>query len=401
MRPLLHSVFVRVWLICLGCLIGMPAMAIEGDDLLVRVSTGLQYESNLFRLPEDAVVPGLESRSDLIAVTSAGFSFERPWSAQVFRASMSVVDRHYADYTQLNGLDHDILLGWRLLHRDRDSFDLTVNQSRQTLGFADARVPGRPIVDTFAIRAGGAFEFVPRWSALAGIGFISTDNSPPSRSVLDYELNYFETGVRYDWRTGSVFDFVWRRQSAEFAQPAAGTSLVNNGYDEDLVGVRMTWQLTEATQVSGRLGIQHRDYRAPALKSQTGPGANLSLVWQPRGAWRVDASIRSELSAAAEINASYAQLNGISVTATWLPTAKTQVRAGFDVLDRAFQQTAAASLVGPARHDLIGAVYAGVSVQPWRTVQVSADWRFERRDSNQDAFDYRANTVFVRIGVVF
>jgi hypothetical protein len=236
---------------------------------------------------------------------------------------------------------------------------------------------------------------------LAGFGFVTTDNSPPSRSVLDYELRYFETGVRYDWRTGSVFDFVWRRQSAEFVQPTAGTSLFNNGYDEDLVGVRMTWQATEATVVSGRLGIQHRDYRDPTLKSQTGPGANLSVVWQPRGAWRIDAAIRSELSAAAEINASYAQLNGINVTATWLPTAKTQVRAGFDVLDRAFQQTPAAALIAPARHDLIGSVFAGVSVQPWRTVQVSADWRFERRDSNQDSFDYRAHTVFVRIGVVF
>jgi hypothetical protein len=392
----------RLVLLWAALMVTFPAYAIGGDDLLLRASVGLQYESNLFRLPESFVFPGLDSRSDVLMVSSVGLLIERPWSSQVFRASASVVDRRYAEYSQLNGFDHDVLLGWRLLHRDRDALDVSVNQSRQTLGFADARIPGRPFVDTFAVRATAAVELVPRWSALFGAGLVTTDNSPGTRSNLDYQLVYFETGARYDWRTGSVFDFVWRRQSAEFTQQPLSSVVANNGYDEDLIGLRMTWQVSEITLLSGRVGLQHRDYYAPGLQTRTGPGANLTLVWQPRGAWRIDAGLRSELSAAAEINASYARLNGVNATATWFASGKSRLRAGIDLLDRQFQNNLAADLAQvPARKDLIVALTAGLSIQLWRTLELAADWRFEDRNSNQNNFDYRAHTVLVRLGAVF
>jgi hypothetical protein len=390
---------VLVWV---AWMITAPAHAIGGDDLLLRASVGLQYESNLFRLPESFTYPGLNSRSDLLTVSSVGLLIDRPWSSQVFRAAVSIVDRRYNEYSQLNGFDHDVLLGWRLLHRDRDALDLSVNQSRQTLGFADARIPGRPIVDTFAVRANAAVELVPRWSALLGAGLVTTDNSPDSRSNLDYQLVYVETGARYDWRTGSVFDFVWRRQSAEFTQPSLGANIANNGYEEDLIGLRMTWQVSEITLVSGRIGLQHRDYYAPGLQTKTGPGANLTLVWQPRGAWRIDAGLRSELSAAAEINASYARLNGVNAAATWFATDKSRLRASIDLLDRQFQNNVIADQAQvPARKDLIVALTAGLSIQLWRTLELAADWRLEDRKSNQANFDYRAHTLVVRLGAVF
>jgi outer membrane receptor for ferrienterochelin and colicin len=126
------------------------------------------------------------------------------------------------------------------------------------------------------------------------------------------------------------------------------------------------------------------------------------LVWQPRGAWRIDAGLRSELSAAAEINASYARLNGVNAAATWFATDKSRLRASIDLLDRQFQNNVIADQAQvPARKDLIVALTAGLSIQLWRTLELAADWRLEDRKSNQANFDYRAHTLVVRLGAVF
>ena len=112
------------------------ARAIDGDDLLVRAGVGLQYETNLFRLPSNPV-------SDLITFESAGLSFVRPTSAQIFRANFDVRNNHYRDNAYLDGIGYNAALGWRLLHGDADTLDVDVSYNRTLLGFADVRTTGR------------------------------------------------------------------------------------------------------------------------------------------------------------------------------------------------------------------------------------------------------------------
>jgi hypothetical protein len=369
------------------------ARAIDGDDLLVRTGVGLQYETNLFRLPSNPV-------SDMITFESAGLSFVRPTSAQVFRASFDVRNNHYREYSYLDGIGYNAALGWRLLHGDADTLDVDVSYNRTLLGFADVRTAGRPSVNVAAASVRGSLQFAPRWSAIAGVGTTTTDNQPASRSFLDYQLNFLETGLRFDWRTGSVFDFVWRNQTATFTQPnssADGT----DGYNENLVGVRMNWQVSEATSVFGRFGLQSRDYTAGDNPNFTGLSYVMSMRWQPRASLTIDATARNELSAAAEINANYARLRGLNVGAAWQATGKTVVRVGAEVLNRNFTGTPGTVAAGPERQDKIYGATIGVAYRPMRTVELGVDYRLDRRDSNNASYDYNAQVVVLRVFLEF
>jgi hypothetical protein len=376
------------------------AYAIGGDDLRARVAYSVLFDSNLFRLPEDAIVPGVTSRSELVRTLSGGFDFERDWSAQRFRASVGLRDNRYTEYPGLDGIDYSVALGWTLFHGDRSSLAVDALQSRTTLGFADVRIPGRPVVDTTSASVRGALEFVPRWSALAALGVTSTENEPASRTPLDYRLTFTEVGARYDWMTGSTFDFVWRHSIAEFPNSVPGLAF-DNGYDQDDVGVRMAWRVSEATTVSGRAGLQHRSYRDPRRESFTGPGVSLTADWRPRASLAISTSVRSELSTAAEISATYAQLNGVSTAATWAATGKTTVRAAVDLLRRDFRGDAVSGLTGTTRRDDIVGLSVGVAVRPWRTLELGADLRWDQRDSTVPSFDFTVRTLVLRAGLVF
>ena len=386
-----HGVLVAC--LAIACIWPGLARAIDGDDLLVRAGVGLQYESNLFRLPSNAV-------SDMITFESAGLSFVRPTSAQIFRAFFDVRNNHYQQYSYLDGISYNSALGWRLLHGDADTLDVDVSYNRTLLGFADVRTAGRPSVNAAAASVRGSMQFAPRWSAIAGVGTTTTDNQPASRSFLDYQLNFLETGLRFDWRTGSVFDFVWRNQNAKFTQPDSGAT-GTDGYNENLVGVRMNWQVSEVTSVFGRFGLQSRDYTSSDNPNFTGLSYVMSMRWQPRGSLFIDATARNELSAAAEINAAYARLRGLSVGASWQATGKTVVRAGADVLNRNFTGTPGTVAAGPERQDRIYGATIGVAYRPMRTVEIGADFRLDRRDSNNPAFDYNAQVYVLRATVEF
>ena len=193
-----------------------PANAIDGDILRARVSAGVTSDSNLFRLPDSVTFPNGTSRSELLSYLSAGLDFDRDWSAQRFRAAFILRDTRYTENPRLDGFDWSALLGWTLLEGDQNSLGIDLSRSRATLGFADARVLGRPIVDTTSLSVRGALEVVPRWSAIAAVGWLSTANEPASRAVLDFEQTYFESGARYDFRTGSIVDFVWRHSIVDF-----------------------------------------------------------------------------------------------------------------------------------------------------------------------------------------
>lgn len=375
------------------------AHAVDGDILRIRAAAGVTADSNLFRLPDSVALPNAASRSDLLRYLSAGIDFDRDWSAQRFRAAFTLRDTHYSEYSQLNGTDWSANLGWTLFEGDQNSFDVDVLRSRATLGFADARVLGRPVVDTTSFTLRGSLEIVPRWSAIAAFGSVSTANAPVSRSVLDYDLTFYEGGLRYDWRTGSRFDFVWRHSVADFVNGA--TLGFDNGYSQDDVGMRLDWQVSEVTLLTGRAGVQVRSYADPRRETFVGPGVLLVADWRPRGGLQINTTLRSELSTAAEINASYARLNGLSTVASWLATGKTTVRTGLDLMRRDFRGDGTTGVVGSQRRDVLAAFTAGVSVQVWRTLEIGADLRLDRRDSNVDSFDYFARVLTLRAGMAF
>jgi hypothetical protein len=376
-----------------------PANAIDGDILRARVSAGVTSDSNLFRLPDSVTFPNGASRSELLSYLSVGLDFDRDFSAQRVRAAFNLRDTRYTEYPQLDGFDWSTSLGWTLLEGDQNSLGIDLARSRATLGFADARVLGRPVVDTTSLSMRGALEVVPRWSAIAAVGWVSTANEPVSRSVLDFEQTFVETGARYDFRTGSIVDFVWRHSVVDFVN---GNSLgFDNGYSQDDIGLRLDWRVTEVTLLSGRVGLQVRDYADARRDRFTGPGVSLNADWRPRGGLQVVTTLRSELSAPAEINASYARINAVSTTASWLATGKTTLRAGVDLMRRDFRGDGTGGSNVAQRRDLMTALTGAISIQVWRTLELGADLRFDRRDSNVDSFDYFTRIFTLRAGMVF
>lgn len=321
----------------------------------------------------------------------------------------------------------------RVLFRDLRSFDYTeenlqaklqttlpytinlvvgAGRSAQLAHYADVGLAVRDVIDTDSANVALDFPLHVDWRGVVFGYDTHTTNSAVIMSPANNDSVEGDLGLRYQPSTGNHIDFLLHEVSSRFPE-ADLTSLINPGYHEHGVDLRVDWTLSGASHLLGHAGWVRRTYEPlygpvnpfflliyPELtldRDFAGPVYELTYDWHPSGATTLSAYALRQTGAAGDDNYLSAVSRIFRLTATWQPREKLQFQAyGEDDLRNYFSsvyQIIYGLPPGTIRldHSYEGGVRAIWAPRRW--FEAVLDVHREQRDSSIDIWKYADNAV--------
>ena len=352
---------------------------------------------------------GDTKRSDTVSTTYAGVTFDKLLSRQKLHADLSYNINRYSHYSNLdyNGLRANANWGWQLGNYLKGT--LSYERNRQLIDFGnlnpedrDSRV--RDINTYDRLYASGDWWFHPEYSFGAGFSHTNSSYSSVQRQSSEYEADAVELNAKFQPKTGNLIGVSLRQTKGNYPNrevardPATGdvVGTVDNSFDQTDTEVNGDWRLTGQSRVFGRLGYTTRKHDQVQQRDFSGVTGRLTYNWAFEGKTGVDVSLRREIGAVEDIDASYVLTNGITVSPVWRPTAKISLSAKYDWSKRRyegdpFSQTGSNGSDHSIRRDTVNKASISGTYLPLRNLQLGLTFQHERRTSSLEFVDYRDN----------
>jgi exopolysaccharide biosynthesis operon protein EpsL len=393
----------------LACAVGASPAHSQNEDVLVfSASQTLTHESNLLRLPEwippEAVTNGaISSRSDTISTTTAGVTFDRLFSLQRIKADAAVNRSRYSNYKSLDYTGYDVGASWDWAYGRQWYGVASFRANRSLASFDDIRSGARNILDQETVRFQGGYRFTPSWSVVAALDSFKRENSAQEYQGLDSQVSGIEAGARWTPLSGADWQFLWRRSDGEHpnrqVRDALGNLLpvtIDNAYTEDRVFTRLGIEPSDKTRFQGDIGYTRRRFENLSQRDFGGLTFALGYTWRGTDLMSVSAYARRDLGGTDELTSSYVETRVMGVQSALQLTGRTTVTAAAE--HRRLDYTGDPGFVlfpFDTRQDSQRSLSAALSYEVSRKIFVTAQVRWERRNSNFDAFNFRGRTVGV------
>ncbi len=363
-----------------------PSLAEENPGFNWNLGAGLFYDDNVYRTLDRF------EESDTIFVIEPELSWKTQRGKHLFDLSYEGEYAFYSDVTDLNYDDHDLKAHALLDHSYRLNTEYTLGYRR------DHDRPGQ--TDALSIPIGE----VDKWRDAYGDFKISYGRSDSKGQIVG-QLNYHQrryTNNNQEFRDYNLVNligtFYYRvapktRLLFEFdfsdydfqKYDLLGTNQSNREY-RYLTGV--TWEATAKTTGIFKIGYRDKNYDYDNFGDLTGLALWLDGIWQPNTYTKVTfrASQDTQNSAQRFSNGYIRRYlrGGIEhgITPRTLLTARAQY--GNDTFEGPFN-----------REDDRWYVRLGATHSLRRWLDVSVEYRYEKRDSTLDIYDFDANVFMI------
>lgn len=372
------------------------ALAAEPPDAFVPyVSAGVTHDSNLFRFEDDEEALaqlGTTKRSDYIRTAGAGFDVDVPVSRQRLLLSGNV-DRN--DYKRFSELDHTAgkgLAQWQWRAGRQWDGNIQYKYVRKLASFAEQRVRRKDMITRQGAEAQAAYQWHPRWQAMASGGWADFDHSAEQRKRLDRSRVFGELGLDYVSRARNRAGLWARLAEADFPnRDIDPDSLVpvDNSYRDTALGTAARWQVTGESLLQGRLAYEWRDYDEVSERDFDGVTGRLNWAWQVTGKTQLELAAWRDLDAVQEDIATYVDEKAVSAKLNWSATAKLTVSVEGSYQKRDHEGDPALVISDlKTRKDDVSAAGAAIDYEALRNVKLSLAGRAGKRDSNRPGLDY-------------
>jgi len=368
--------------------VALPAMAEEGDAF--RYGAGLTYEwdSNLFRL--DSAAPG-GAPSDNLANYYGLVGFDKYLGRQELYGDFIIGRTKFSRFSELDYDNQDIRTGWKGYFPHEIQTKLEWVRSQRLANFADLAVVRRNVITSDNVALDVDVPVYANWHAVGGGSLTRIRNSHALDESNNLDGDAFEGGVRYVTPYGNRLDLVYRSAKSRFPDRVF-TAITDTAYRDQSTDLRILWQLSGSNKLEGRAGYLTRNQATLVYRNFSGPSFQLADTWQPTASTTVVSSIYRRTGDVGDNSFNYAVTKGIRVEPTFNATAKISVHGAVEWWDRRYLGNVYADITGlpiyTDREDKTAMGTLGVTYMPTRWLQLSADYRGERRDSNQLLGDY-------------
>jgi exopolysaccharide biosynthesis operon protein EpsL len=383
-----------------------PAAADAGDTINLNVSTTVQHDSNLFRLPSSAdpnTVLGNPSKSEQISVTSVGFKVNKPYALQRFELEATAIDYRFQTFDYLNYTARNYAAAWRWKLTPYLYGNLTSTRNETLNNFADyTGYKTRNLNTEENRRFDGVFEISGAWRILGGVAEYTRTNTLLFTQESDSRNNTVEAGILYVFRSGSSLAYTVRTGRGEYTnlpQPIE-SGLFDNRFDDRENEVHLIWALTGKTSLDARVAHLERKHTHFAARDYGGNTGNCNFNWQINGNISLTASWARELSSYQDNSTSFTSTNRFSLTPFWQLSANTGLRLRYDHAQRDFR----GAIVSTPLNDRVDTQSTGMislEWQPLHMLSVSTSLQSDRRESNQTGLDYAARIASVSAQLSF
>lgn len=382
------------------------ARADAQDSVTLSVGLAALYDNNLFRQPAG------NEQSDTVTTASFTLGFNKAWSLQRLRANATLVDYRYQenDYLSYQAKNYDAAWNWSFTPRLHGV--LSVDQVEQQNSFVDysASTPAqrKNVRRTENQRFSLEWEAIAGWLALGGLSRVAQTNSQSFLEQSSYELNNLEFGGRYVWPAGNYLQIMQKRGEGEYKErrlisfaevPAPFNSQIDTGFHQDETELKLYLPLTGKSSVSGRLARQERRHDHFPDRDYAATVGRLDYAWQPTGKLSLNAGLRRDVAAFQNYASSYYLADGLTLQPLWQITARTALRLRYDWEKRRYEGGIFPGLA--ERRDKLQSARLSVEWMPANWSTLSLGLQQDRRNSSQDAWDYKANSLNLNAQFMF
>lgn len=380
------------------CTLSAAAHADAGDTFRPYASINYAYDSNLFRVANNANVPGITSKAEQFHTLAAGMNVDWQLSRQVIRARAELSQTRFHTYNQLDYDGRDLLLQWSWLVGNNTHGDVGVSETRSQGSLYGLNQLVNNVRTQRREFFNGSVKLDNRWqvNTAAAHAFSSTS----SQNVLDFAEDSLTLGLQYQTPMGTLFELSNNISEGTYPnRQIVGTTPVDNSYKQITPSLGVTWTPTGKTRLQAKLGYTQRTYSDVPERNFSGITGRLSTDLFPTGKTALNLAVYREIGAYDDTNTSYTLNNGVAIGGTWFASAKTtlNLRASLDKLEFAGDPGFIAS-TAPVRQDSVTNLQASINYLATRNVVVSTTLQTGERTSNRGAsLGYRYNSAQVNV----
>jgi exopolysaccharide biosynthesis operon protein EpsL len=372
----------------------MEAFALWDDKVTLFAEQKDTHDDNVFRISKDvdpATVIGSSSKGDTYRTTSLGFNLDAPVSRQRFQAGYTWNDNRYNRFTDLDNEGHDAraIWLWQLGNDLSGQLGYTETSALASFAFTQSRTLDR--LKTQQAFFNAAYLVTPRWRLQAGVRGLEQTNGDPLRQIFDVKVRSTDFTVSYVTPASTSVGLSARTEDGRF--PNQETTVDNNAYRQDSVGIVADWTMTGVSHVSARADRLRRRYANVPQQDFDGYTARAQYDWKPTGKFSLAAVAQRDIYPYLDIGSSFVLVKGVTLRPTLSLTEKIDVSGSFEYSVRDFLgNPGLASGVSPGRTDRVRSATATVSYRSARTLTLLVSAQREARTSNVVPADATATT---------
>lgn len=395
------------------------AVANEGDVVNLSAAVTMMHDNNMFRLAPNANPAnyGLDGRSDTITMTSLGLNLNKMVGRQQLIGNISFADTSYKrnSYLDFLALNYDGKWLWAVGTRWTGEFALDRAESLNTYSdYTTNNYRQRNVRLIENERFTANYWFHTSWAAFLGISRNSVTNEQAVLAESDYEASGFNYGIRFRPVSGNTVALRIRQLDGSYSnRPFNAVAQADNGFSHNGIDLETSWLLTGKTQLRSRLEYLERKHDHFVSRDYSGWAGNLDLVYAATGKSNLTFGYKHDLvgfqSSYREaqvpfglITSSYYKLDELNLGARWAATDKISTSARLGYGKRSYHGAIAPLPAGvEPRQDKTTRAGIDISYRPLRWFEIKAGMNYEKRNVNDDRYDYKDRTTFVSLSAQY
>lgn len=379
----------------------------DESDLL-NLNAGVTYlrDNNLFRLASsvDPLKVGLSGRSDTITAATLGLNINKEISLQHIIANINVVDTRYQrnGYLDFQALNYDAK--WLWAAGIRWTGELSLDRTETLNSYTDySNYHIRNVRTVENERFTANYWFHTSWAAVAGLSRTTLTNEQPFLADSDYELKGYNYGIRYRPVSGNMLTLRAKQLDGTYSKRQFNTvSQYDNGFTQNGYELNVDWRLTGKTKLQGRLEYLDRQHEHFVARDYNGWIGNLDVAYASTGKTALSFGYKHGLEAFQQLTSSYYVLDEITLGTAWAATASITASARMGYGKRDYRGEIIALPAGyQQREDKFTRAGFDLAYQWTRWLQLKSGISFEKRNVNDDRYDYTDRTGFVSLTALY
>jgi len=371
----------------------------EEQPLKFRVLGGITYDSNLFRLSDDADAQstlGTSDKSDLILRIGAGGKYELRKSRQKFIAEINVSEYKFKEFDDLDNTSNDLRGEWQWQLGNDWSGNLGLSHRRYLESFSNFQLYLRDMVDQDRLYGSANYLLSSRLKFTLDADRYDTEHGEQTRNTLDSKINNMAFTVNWVTPAQNTIGLKYRTADANLPNPGTiGTTPVSNSYNEDELSVVATWTLTGASQINARLGYTKRNFDEVSARNFSDPTWRLTYLWRPSGKAGLEVATWREVSEFQDLSSNYVSVTGLSIAPTWSLTPQVALRGRIAYETRDYAGDPGLGAVATQREDKDTVYQISALWTPLRLTEFIMTLESGKRTSNQAFADYKYEAISI------
>jgi exopolysaccharide biosynthesis operon protein EpsL len=384
------------------------AAADQFDTINFTLGSNRQYNSNVFRTPDTTgPQPGFSTKSDYSTTTNFGVNIEKAYSLQRFQLGGNYNIRRFDTFSTIDSDTLSYQGAWLWALTPHLTGSLNASRTQTQISFADDEGATQRNIRTTTNQNLTFDAWVSgKWHLIGGLGKSEAITEQALLSSPGTRSQNVEGGVKYVSTASNSITFTHRVRSTELTNfTLNNASLVETDYRDIESEVKVSWQLSGHSSVSGRVARKARRNEHFSQRDFSAYAADISYDR------KVSEKLKFTLSASrnpspfpaignTSPSANFKLDQKLSLATTWQPSAKTSVNFTLSRLLSDFQGDVL-RLGGAPRSDDLRSAQLGFSWGVRRYVSLNASLARDLRTTNTPGFQYSNNSASVGADLKF